>query len=89
MGDEGKKKAVALARYFRRNGVESLVEFSPKSLKNQFGRAGKLGAAWVCVVGEDEIRKGLFQLKDMAAGIQTEGAPGDLLKIILDKNKQP
>jgi histidyl-tRNA synthetase len=89
MGDEGKKKAVALARYFRRNGVESLVEFGPKSLKNQFGRAGKLGAAWVCVVGEDEIRKGLFQLKDMAAGIQTEGTPGDLLKIILDKNRQP
>jgi len=84
-GDEGKIKAVELARFFRQNGVECLVEFGPKSLKSQFGRANKLGAAWVCVVGEDEIRKRLYQLKDMAAGTQSEGGPEELLKIIQRK----
>ena len=83
--EEGKKKAVELARFFRQNGVECLVEFGHKSLKNQFGRANKLGAAWVCVVGEDEIRKRLYKLKDMTAGTQTEGRPEDLLKIIRGK----
>ncbi|MCX6562458.1 MAG: histidine--tRNA ligase [Candidatus Aminicenantes bacterium] len=85
MGDAGKRKGLELARFFRRNGVESLVEFGSKGFKAQFGRANKLGAAWVLVIGEDEIRKGLYQLKDMAAGTQTEGTPEDLLKIIQDK----
>jgi histidyl-tRNA synthetase len=85
MGEEGKRKGIELARFFRKKGVECLIEFDAKSLKNQFGRANKLAAAWVCVVGEDEIRKGLFQLKDMAAGTQTEGTPGELVRIIKNK----
>jgi len=85
LGEPGKRKALELARHFRRNGVECLVEFGTKGFKAQFGRANKLGAAWVLIVGEDEIRKGLFQLKDMAAGTQTEGTAADLLKIIQDK----
>jgi len=85
MGDAGKRKGLELARFFRRNGVGCLLEFRSKGFKAQFGRANKLGAAWVLVIGEDEIRKGLYQLKDMAAGTQTEGTPEDLLKIIQDK----
>ena len=87
-GDEGKKKGIELSRFFRRNGIECLLEFGPKSLKNQFGRANKLGAAWVCVAGEDEIRRGIYQLKDMAAGTQTEGSPEDLVKIIRASEKK-
>ena len=48
--------------------------------KNQFGRANKLGAAWVLIVGEDEAAKGIYQLKDMAAGTQISGTPDELLK---------
>jgi histidyl-tRNA synthetase len=84
MDDAGKNKALELARLFRRSGLECLLEFGPKNLKNQFGRANKLGAAWVCIVGEDEVRKGRYQLKDMAAGTQTEGTAEELLDIIRD-----
>ena len=82
VGDAGKTKALELARFFRRNGIETLIEFSDRSLKSQLSRANKLGASWVLIIGEDEIRKKLYRLKDMAAGTQTEGAPKDLLKII-------
>jgi len=81
-GEDGKRKVLELARLFRRRGVECLVEFGDRSFKNQFARANKLGAAWVCVVGEDEIRAGRFQLKDMAAGTQTEGSPDELLRVL-------
>ena len=80
--DEGKKRAVEIGRLFRRAGIECLIEFGGRSLRNQVGRANKLGAAWVFIIGEDEIRKGLYQLKDMASGDQTEGTPEDLLKIV-------
>jgi histidyl-tRNA synthetase len=82
LGEQAKSKGIELARFFRREGVESLIEFTDRSLKNQMSRANKLGAAWALIVGEEEILKGLYQLKDMASGIQKEGTVEDLLKII-------
>ncbi|MBN1937952.1 MAG: histidine--tRNA ligase [Candidatus Aminicenantes bacterium] len=78
-GEAARAKAVELARIFRRGGVETLVEFAGRGFKSQFGRAAKLGAAWVLVVGEDEVAKGEFLLKDMATGTQTSGKAEDLL----------
>ena len=82
LGEEAKTKGIEFARFFRRQGVGSLIEFVDRSLKNQMGRANKLGAAWVLIVGEEEIRKGLYQLKDMATGTQQEATTEDLLKIV-------
>ena len=82
LGEAARNKAIELARFFRRGGVAALVEFGPKSLKNQLGRANKLGASWVCIIGEDEIQRGRFQLKDMAAGTQTEGSPDEILALL-------
>jgi histidyl-tRNA synthetase len=79
-GEAAKIKAVELARLFRRAGVETLIEFGGRSFRNQFGRAGKLGARWVLIVGEDETARGIFQLKDMAAGTQVAGTPQELLE---------
>jgi histidyl-tRNA synthetase len=79
LGDQAKTEAIRLARTFRRAGVETIVEFAGRGFKSQFSRANKLGAAWVVVIGDDELAKGLFQLKDMAAGTQVESAPADLL----------
>ncbi len=78
-GEAAKTKAVELARLFRRGGVETLVEFAGRGFKSQFGRAAKLGAAWVLIIGEDELAKGEFLLKDMATGTQTAGSPESLL----------
>jgi histidyl-tRNA synthetase len=89
LGEAGRTKAVELARFFRRSGVASLVEFNQKNLRNQFARANKLAAAWVCVIGEDEVSRGRFQLKDMTASTQTEGTPDELLVLIRRKPADP
>jgi histidyl-tRNA synthetase len=78
-GEAAKTKAVELARMFRAGGIETLVEFAERGFKSQFGRANKLGAAWVLIIGDDELAKGEFLLKDMAAGTQTAGTPEALL----------
>ncbi len=82
LGEEAKKTGSGLARFFRRHGVECLVEFKDRGMKAHFGRAGKLGAAWVLIVGEDELRKGRFGLKDMATGRQVEGTRDELLAAV-------
>jgi histidyl-tRNA synthetase len=82
LGEEAKKAGQELARFFRASGVACLVEFKDRGMKAHFGRANKLGAAWVLVVGEDEIRKGRFGLKDMAGGRQVEGTREELLAFL-------
>jgi histidyl-tRNA synthetase len=82
LGEEAKKTGLELARFFRANGVECLVEFKDRGMKAHFGRANKLQAAWVLIVGEDEMRKGRFGLKEMATGRQVEGSREDLLAVL-------
>jgi histidyl-tRNA synthetase len=79
LGGAAKRKAVELARFFRRAGVETLLEFGDRGLRNQIGRANKLGAAWTLIIGEDEVAAGAYQLKDMASGSQSAGPPEGLL----------
>ena len=79
LGPDAKKAGLDLARFFRRNGVECLVEFKDRGMKAHFARASKLEAAWVLIVGDDELCKGRFGLKDMATGRQVEGTQDELL----------
>jgi len=79
-GAAAAKKAAELAGFFRRNGVETLLEYADRGFGNQFGRANKFHAAWVLVVGEEELATGVYQLKDMAAKTQAGGTPEELLK---------
>ena len=55
LGEEAKKAGLELARYFRSNGVECLVEYKDRGMKAHFGRANKLQASWVLIVGENEF----------------------------------
>jgi histidyl-tRNA synthetase len=82
LGGEAKKAGLELARFFRGNGVECLMEFKDRGMKAHFGRANKLEASWVLIVGDDELRKGRFGLKEMATGQQVEGTREELLAVL-------
>jgi len=82
LGDEAKKKVMELAELFRRAGVECLLEFKDKGLKAHMARANKIGAAWVLIAGEDELKKARYPLKDMVSGVQTEGTPEEIIRAI-------
>lgn len=88
LGEEAKKQSIATARYFRSEGIECLVEFKDRGMKTHFSRANKIGADWVLIIGEDELAKGKFQLKDMIDSKQYEGTAEELAKIILEKGKK-
>jgi histidyl-tRNA synthetase len=70
IGEAAKKEAMDLARALRRKGMECLIEYKSRSLRNQMSRADKLGATWVLIVGEQEVEKKEYQLKKMESGEQ-------------------
>jgi histidyl-tRNA synthetase len=78
LGDDAKDEAIRLARFLRQKGVECLIEFKGKSLKSQLSRASKLQASWTLIIGEEELRRGRYQVKDMKSGAQTEVGKEDI-----------
>lgn len=85
LGMEARRAGMELARFFREAGIECLIEFKDKGLKGHMGRANKVKAAWVLIVGEEELKKGRYQLKDMATGIQEEGTREGILEKLKEK----
>jgi histidyl-tRNA synthetase len=84
MGEESKKAAMGLARYFRENGIECLLEFKDRGLKNQLSRANKLEANWVLIAGEEEVARNRYQIKNMKTSEQKEGSREEILKVLLE-----
>jgi|GEM_PF-1827103 len=82
VGEEAKKRAVVAAKELRAAGIEALVEFSARGFKSQFARANKLGSGWVLIIGEDEIRSGLYKFKDMATGEQRDVRPEGVVDLL-------
>ena len=80
LGEDAKKVGIDLARAVRRTGVECLIEYKKRSLRNQMSRADKLGAAWVLIIGEEEVQKREYQLKKMESGEQLSYTREELLE---------
>jgi histidyl-tRNA synthetase len=79
LGDSAKKTGMELARQLRKEGVECLMEYRDRNLKNQMSRANKLGAAWALIIGEDEVKAKRYQLKNMQTGDQQEVSAEEIL----------
>ncbi len=82
--EEAKACAVRLAEMLCAHGVAADYDACGRSLKAQMKYAGKSGARAVIVLGGDELRTGVVQVKDMATGGQQPaelGAPLDEAKV--------
>jgi len=54
-----------IANYLRENGLNVQVQLTSTKLGKQLQYADKKGIKWVVIVGEEEIKEGIVQLKDM------------------------
>ena len=61
-----------VAGELRRGGVSAIYDVENKSFKGQFKAVGKGGYRLAVIVGEDELARGVVQLKDLVAGEQVE-----------------
>jgi len=86
LGEESRRAGMEFVQLLRRAGVECLIEYKERNLKNQMSRANKLGAAWVLIIGDEEVKRGKYQLKNMETGVQEEKSREDILKIFRESS---
>ena len=68
MGDKAQVKALALTDTLHRCGITADCDICGRGLKAQMKYAGKIGAKFSMVLGEDELSSGQAVLKDMSGG---------------------
>jgi histidyl-tRNA synthetase len=78
IGDAALAGARAVAGRLRAKGFRCSLDYSTGSLKSQMRLANRLGARHVLIVGEEEIRTGLYPLKRMSDSTQWMSTPVDL-----------
>ena len=71
MGEEAYKLGFSLAMALRGQGISAEVDFEGKSLKAQMRTADRLGAKYVAIIGDDEIKNRSITLRNMSTKEQT------------------
>ena len=82
LGDDARLAALKLAKELRESGKKVIMDVSGRNLKNQFKYADRQGAAYTAVIGEDELARGVVQLKNMKESTQKEVALDAVLSVI-------
>jgi histidyl-tRNA synthetase len=82
LGGGMNREAARLARELRRHDL--VVDLGDESfrLKKSFEAADKMGARYILIVGENEVKAGAFALKHLASGEQHTIPRGELAKRI-------
>ncbi len=70
LGEEALDAGNLLANLLRAGGIAVHIDHQGTSLKNQLGQANALNARLAIIVGEDELDKGVANVKDMESGKQ-------------------
>jgi histidyl-tRNA synthetase len=68
----GSAQALAIADRLRSRGLAVMVDVMGRALRSQMRQADRAGAAWVLLLGEDEVARGAAILREMAGGTQIE-----------------
>ena len=80
LGEAALAENMKLAAELRGKGIRCGMELAAKSMKAQMRKASRSGAAKVIIRGDDELAKGIAQVKDMAEGTQEDMNLEDVLR---------
>ena len=72
LGERGEEEAIKLVHILRKAGIKAEKDYLSRSFKAQMKYANKIKAAYVAVIGENEIDGGKAKIKNMADGSETE-----------------
>src|SRR5215471_16465326 len=81
LGEAAEEHAIPLAAELRSQGI-SVERSVDKRLKRALEVANKIGARFAVILGDDELAKGTYQLKDMKAGEAMQVSREDLAEYI-------
>jgi histidyl-tRNA synthetase len=86
-GDSARQVAFGLVNRLRRSGIACEMDLSGRSFKGQMRKAGREKREYVVIVGEDEIKRGVFTLKNMENGEQVALKEEALIKKLKEGEK--
>lgn len=84
-GDEVKTEAVRIVQELRVNGIQIDKDYQHRKAKGQFKAADRVNAKYVLILGEDELEKGVINVKSMASSEQEEVKINELVKYLTEK----
>jgi histidyl-tRNA synthetase len=79
-------EAARLARDLRHHAIVAELGDETFRLKKSFETAAKLGARFILIVGENEVKAGAFALKNLESGEQVSVPRAELARRILSGN---
>jgi len=80
LGDDAKKACFDILHQLRQNNIAAEMDFSGKKLAKSMQYANQIKASNVCVIGDEELKKGVVSLKDMTSGNQKTMAIEEIFK---------
>jgi histidyl-tRNA synthetase len=72
IGDTATERALWIARELRTGGLRTELLSAERKLKTNLQRADKIGARFAIIVGENELQRGVAQLRDLKKSEQRE-----------------
>jgi len=76
------KEATVLLYYLRQKGLSVEMDYIGRSLKAQLKYANKLATGFVVIIGEEEVKTGLYTVKNFQEGSQEKVQYKDIYKYI-------
>ena len=77
---EDLSKSIEIANNLRNAGINTEIYFDNKKIKAKFKYADKLNIPYVIVIGEDEIKSGMYTIKNMQEGTQEQMTIEDIIE---------
>ncbi len=84
MGEKAQAKCATLSAALRAEGYSAEFDLVGRGLKPQMRYADKIGAKFVCVLGDNELETGDVKIKNMTTGEQTDANLNTFLKSFED-----
>ncbi|RPI53245.1 MAG: histidine--tRNA ligase, partial [Deltaproteobacteria bacterium] len=82
LGSRAREDVMPWIKHWRRQGLTVQMSYEEKGLKAQMKQAGRAGACYVLIVGEDELDKKKMVLRDMMTSDQHEVLLDDVMSAV-------
>ena len=87
LGEEAKLQGLRLLDELRQANINSDTDYEGKTLKGAMRKANDLGAKYVIIIGEDELKKNVVTLKGLASGEQKEVKSEKIIEVLMTNDK--
>lgn len=84
MGAAATRHAIVVARDLRAANLNVEMLSPERKMKTLLARASKIGARFALIIGDDELARGVVQLRDLKQSTQREVAVADAARAIAD-----